>query len=270
MGVTVTVASNSGVNMLGVDFSSLWDADDSYATGSVFRAYYSSNTYDEFRGSGFKYDKDGIPVSGTASSYSFTQNGAKQFVLDGASISVASIVKASLTDSTTDDYNLIKAELGGADKFTGGNLTDRFYTYAGNDVIDGNGGNDYINAGSGNDKIEGGLGKDSLFGEAGSDTFIYRSIKDSTVASSGRDTIYDFTSADRIDLHLIDASSKSSGNQAFKFMGTKAFDGHAGEVRYEKTASDTYIYADTNGDKKADFEIHLDDAVTLKSGYFLL
>lgn len=31
-----------------------------------------------------------------------------------------------------------------------------------------------------------------------------------------------------------------------------------------------YVYADINGDKKADFAIHLDDAVTLSKGYFML
>lgn len=40
--------------------------------------------------------------------------------------------------------------------------------------------------------------------------------------------------------------------------------------RFEVKASDTYTYADVNGDKKADFSIHLDDAVTLSKGYFIL
>jgi hypothetical protein len=78
------------------------------------------------------------------------------------------------------------------------------------------------------------------------------------------------STGDRIDLSAIDASSKTSGNQAFFFKGTAAFSGAAGEVRYVKQASDTYIYADVNGDKKADLTIHLDDAVTLTKDYFIL
>jgi len=41
-------------------------------------------------------------------------------------------------------------------------------------------------------------------------------------------------------------------------------------LRYEKTATDTYIYADTNGDGKADFEVHLDGAMKLSGHDFLL
>jgi hypothetical protein len=41
-------------------------------------------------------------------------------------------------------------------------------------------------------------------------------------------------------------------------------------LRYVKQASDTYVYGDTNGDRNADFAVHLDDAVTMSKGYFVL
>ncbi|APG88016.1 alkaline phosphatase (plasmid) [Sinorhizobium americanum CCGM7] len=41
-------------------------------------------------------------------------------------------------------------------------------------------------------------------------------------------------------------------------------------MRYDRAASDTYIYSDVNGDKNADFAIRLDDALTLQKGYFVL
>jgi hypothetical protein len=41
-------------------------------------------------------------------------------------------------------------------------------------------------------------------------------------------------------------------------------------VRYVKGASDTYVYGDVNGDARADFAVHLDDAVSLSKGYFVL
>lgn len=115
-----------------------------------------------------------------------------------------------------------------------------------------------------------GKGHDFLKGGADNDTFTFKSVSDSTHLASGRDTISDFSTNDRIDLSGIDASTTSSGNQTFNFIGTKAFTGKAGDLRYEKKASDTYIYADVNGDKTADFAIHLDDAVTLQKGYFTL
>jgi subtilisin-like proprotein convertase family protein len=120
------------------------------------------------------------------------------------------------------------------------------------------------------DTLTGGKGADKLYGEAGDDRFIFAALADSTVAKVGQDTIFDFQHGDRFDLHLLDASTKKGGNQAFTFLGTKAFDGKAGEVRYDKLKSDTYVYADVNGDKKADFAFHLDSAVNLVKADFLL
>ncbi|MBO3758440.1 calcium-binding protein [Ciceribacter sp. L1K22] len=138
------------------------------------------------------------------------------------------------------------------------------------DVLKGSGDVNIIKGNGGNDHITGRGGADDLYGGSGKDVFIYNSISDSRNTSSARDTIFDFTSSDRIDLRAIDASTKSSGNQAFQFIGTKSFSGKAGELRYFKQSSDTYIQADVNGDRVADFAIHLDDAVTMQKGYFLL
>ncbi|MCW0002081.1 hypothetical protein OE766_28160 [Pararhizobium sp. YC-54] len=157
--------------------------------------------------------------------------------------------------------------LTGFEKLTGG---------SGADVLVGSGNNqtylpnNVLNGGAGNDKLTGLAGADSLYGGAGADIFIFNATKDSTVAVGGRDTIFDFTASDDIDLRAIDAKTTVAGNQAFSFIGTAAFHGVAGELRYTKGASDTYISGDVNGDKTADFAIHLDDAVTLLPGYFLL
>jgi hypothetical protein len=40
--------------------------------------------------------------------------------------------------------------------------------------------------------------------------------------------------------------------------------------RFRFRSATTYIYADTDGDKKMDFTIHLDDAVKLKDDFFVL
>jgi Ca2+-binding RTX toxin-like protein len=144
----------------------------------------------------------------------------------------------------------------------------------GNDAansLSGKGGNDSIYGGAGQDKIYGGLGADSLAGGSGNDTFIFKSIKETTVAASGRDTIYDFTKGDRIDLSAIDANTKVADNQAFTFVANEGgFTGKAGQLIYDKQASDTYIYGDVNGDRTADFAIRLDDPVTLLKGDFIL
>lgn len=142
---------------------------------------------------------------------------------------------------------------------------------AGNSII-GNVASNTLKGMGGGDVLVGGLGSDNLWGGAGKDLFVFNDVNDSKPTAAARDNIYDFTGngGDRIDLGKIDANSKVAGNQAFTFIGIGGFHGKAGELRYDKKTSDTYIYADVNGDKKVDFSIHLDDAVTMLKGYFVL
>jgi Ca2+-binding RTX toxin-like protein len=164
--------------------------------------------------------------------------------------------------SGTDRNDVMSGNIG-RDKLSGG---------AGDDRLSGVGGNDHLSGGSGNDKLTGGAGADDLWGGSGADTFIFKSVKETTVSGAGRDTIFDFSTRqkDKIDLSAIDANTTKGGNQAFSFIGTKAFGGKAGKLRYEKAKSDTYMHGDVNGDKIADFTIHLDDRVSLSKGYFIL
>jgi Ca2+-binding RTX toxin-like protein len=149
----------------------------------------------------------------------------------------------------------------GNDTLLGGTEVDMLYGEAGNDVIDG---------GAGADKIFGGLGIDKLTGGTEADLFIFKA-KETGVTKTTADTIQDFNKIDDIDLSAIDANTKISGNDKFSFISTQAFHGKAGELRYEKVGTtDTWIYGDTNGDKKADLVIHLDDAITMKGDYFVL
>jgi len=137
------------------------------------------------------------------------------------------------------------------------------------ETISGEDGNDTLKGLNGGDIIDGGIGRDRMTGGKGADTFLF--LTDETGKTKAKaDIILDMTHADQIDLHLIDARETPDNDQAFKFIGTKDFTGHEGELRYEKLKSDTYIYGDTDGDKKADFAIHLDDAMKLKAGDFAL
>lgn len=141
---------------------------------------------------------------------------------------------------------------------------------SGRDMLDGLAGNDKLNGMGGKDTLIGGAGKDILTGGTGADQFVFKAVTDSKVAA--RDVITDFSvrEHDKIDLRAIDANTKVAGNQAFSWIGLKEFSGKAGELRYEKVKSDTVIYADINGDKKADMAIELDGALTLNKGYFFL
>lgn len=167
------------------------------------------------------------------------------------------------------DYGLGEA---GNDTIGGGIGDDRLYGGDGHDYLNGSSGNDLLKGDASNDKLYGGSGADDLLGGTGADRFVFSAASQSTVSSTGRDTIFDFsgTDGDRIDMSSIDAETTSSGNQAFAFIGTAAFHGTAGELRYVKASSDTYVYGDVNGDGTADFAVHLDDAVTMRGAYFVL
>ena len=158
------------------------------------------------------------------------------------------------------------------DRIVGTNGKNTYDGGAGNDQISGKGGNDLLKGGAGNDKLHGGAGRDELHGGSGKDVFVFKSIKDSTVAASGRDTIKDFSrkDGDKIGLKAIDADTTTKGNQAFEFIGTKAFSGDAGELRYVKKVGHTIVYADVNGDRKSDFSILIDASLTLKATDFIL
>ncbi|WFU50925.1 M10 family metallopeptidase [Sinorhizobium terangae] len=173
-----------------------------------------------------------------------------------------------------DTRSLIENVLGGSanDSIIGNQAANTVRGYAGNDALSGDRGNDLLDGGVGNDSLYGGAGADRLVGGTGADRFLFKSLAETTVATTGRDTIYDFVASqsDRIDLSTIDANTTVTGNQAFVFVGTAAFSGGKGELRYDRAASDTYIYGDVNGDRKADFAIHLDDAVAMQKGYFIL
>ncbi|WP_051531656.1 M10 family metallopeptidase C-terminal domain-containing protein [Sphingomonas sp. URHD0057] len=131
-------------------------------------------------------------------------------------------------------------------------------------------GDDFVCGSAGNDVISGGLGADRLAGGAGADTYLYGAAGESTVKA--HDMITDFTAGiDRIDLSAIDASSKQKGNQAFTFIGTNAFSGHAGDVRVDHSDPGvTHLYADINGDKVADIQIDLVGTVPLSSSDLIL
>jgi Ca2+-binding RTX toxin-like protein len=139
-------------------------------------------------------------------------------------------------------------------------------------VIAAGAGNDVLKGGRGAEQLEGDAGADVISGGGGADHFVFVLAADSTVAKSGRDLIKDFSHAqhDRIDLSVIDAKAGGPPADAFSFIGTHKFDGSAGELRFQPHAGHTLIQADTDGDRHADFEIDLQNQVTLTKGDFLL
>jgi len=232
-----------------LDYSYLLHADSSHGGSSSFRLHYD-NSSEKFVGNRFHYDHNGVPDGGTITSYSVNMNGMRAALMTDVAISVSALFQAASTHSTADDVALFAKVMSGADSFSGGVGSDRFNTYGGRDRLYGGGGADWLDGGSGND------------------TFVFRSVKDSTSRSG--DHIMDFAKGDHLDLSAIDADSHRDGNQARKFIGDHGFTGQAGELRVEHKGGDTHVYADVDGNGRADLAIHVDDMFAFSRADFHL
>ena len=139
------------------------------------------------------------------------------------------------------------------------------------DTLMGNAGDDVLRGNNGNDTLTGGAGEDTMFGGSGRDVFDFNSRTESGPSAALSDYIYDFARGyDDIDLSSIDASTRSAGNQAFKFIGSQGFHKVAGELHYRHSGSSTLVEGDINGDATADFQIELRGKITLSATDFIL
>ncbi|OQP86748.1 hypothetical protein BTR14_09950 [Rhizobium rhizosphaerae] len=271
MGVTLKVGSDYSIDMGNYDFGGA-------PTGHAHVTSYTKTSITGYiddvnvviTGKGFTYSSQGI-VGGTVTGLVVKEGSALLASVSGLNLSVKTLNKLASSGTDADWKAATVNVFSGADNVSGSNHADTLLGYKGNDTLSGNSGDDTLYGGDGNDTLLGGLGADNLYGGAGKDSFIYKSVGESN-ALNGIDTIHDFwgKAGDRINLSAIDANSLTSKNDAFSFIGAKAFSGKAGELRVEKQATDTYIYADTNGDKVADFELHLDGGLAMSKGFFVL
>ena len=160
---------------------------------------------------------------------------------------------------------------GQANSLTGSAGEDTINGRNGNDMLLGGGSSDTINGGNGADFIEGAGGADILTGGGGSDVFNFKSFAHSGAGGGLRDQITDFQrGADLIDLATIDADITTVGNQVFAFIGSSAFSGAAGELRFVNQGSQTRILGDVDGDSNADLEVLLTSGTNLNAGDFIL
>ena len=150
---------------------------------------------------------------------------------------------------------------GGTDRFAGihsifgTSFSDQLYGSSSTDYLYGGDGGDTIMGAGGNDTIQGSTGGDSLTGGSGADTFVYVAPSDSN-SVFGVDVITDFSHSqdDKIFLDF-DGNSILPGYQQFAFIGSRPFDGNAGELNFQTSNGNLFLFGDVNGDKNADFEI---------------
>ncbi|MHC5748081.1 MAG: calcium-binding protein [Nostoc sp.] len=160
----------------------------------------------------------------------------------------------------------------GDDDYSGG-VSDNDYLVGGagngDDALYGVGGNDTLDGGAGPDKLVGDVGTDSLIGGAGNDVFVFYSVSDSQPGLS-RDIIKDFVGngnlpGDIIDISDIDANTTKKGDQAFTYIGTRAFTA-AGQIRY----SGGILQGNTDSNLAANFEIKLEGSPVLVASDIIL
>ena len=185
-------------------------------------------------------------------------------------VNSGSIVGDILLGNGDDLFNGISGRLSG--DVLGGAGADVLRGGIDNDTFDGGADADTLNGGGGSDTLLGGLGKDSLVGGTGKDFFDFNLAAESGITPGTRDVIGDFrrSQADKIDLRGIDARDTPAGDQAFNFIGTKAFTGQEGQLRYVLQGNTTIIIGSIDTDKAAEFSIQLTGKIGLLAGDFLL
>ncbi|QZH74392.1 MAG: sulfatase-like hydrolase/transferase [Erythrobacter sp.] len=186
----------------------------------------------------------------------------------------------------------------GDDIINGGSNIDTLHGDGGNDLILGGVGNDVLYGGTGNDTLRGGANMDTLHGEDGADildggdgvdlligganrdvmtgglradVFAFDDGDFAGLAANTADRIKDFNrlEGDNIDLSAVDAIL-GGADDAFDYIGSDAFSGTAGELRWEHVGSNTMIFMDVDGDALADYAIRLDGTINLAESAFIL
>jgi peptidylprolyl isomerase/FKBP-type peptidyl-prolyl cis-trans isomerase FkpA len=128
----------------------------------------------------------------------------------------------------------------------------------GNDALIGGDQTDLIIGLNGNDRLVGNRGGDVLIGGRGKNKFVYKAIDDSPNRNGEQDQILGFGKKDKLDL--------SGFSQKLRFIGTDAFKGTAGDVRFRKET----LEMDHDGDGSADFAVLISGVKSFKGSNLIL
>lgn len=278
------------------DFDGVWDGHvEAFAADLIEVSFMDTLSSPSWQGlaTGQFRQGPGGQISGTVTGYEFRYQGSLIYRFEGANLSAARLFALMEADSPA----LLAYVLSQRDVFDLSGYSDTARGYAGNDVLNGNAGNDRLAGdagrdrvlgGSGDDTLQGGAGRDTLRGDSGDDVleggtgadlmsggygadrFVFARLADSRPGAMDR--VQDFARAegDLIDLMALDAQRGVRGNQSFDLIGTAAFSGSAGELRWQRDGSGITVTPDTDGDARADFALHLEGLTTLRASDFVL
>jgi parallel beta-helix repeat protein len=165
----------------------------------------------------------------------------------------------TVTLSTSAQQNTVGSGLDSVkniENLTGSVYADTLSGNSGANVLNGGAGDDTLVGGAGNDRLIGGQGADTLTGGTGADTYVFGSLSEMGTGVL-RDVISSFKSAegDQLDFTGLDANPLSTDMDAFRFIGSNAFDpaDATGQLRF----ADGILYGSLNADATAEFEIQL-------------
>lgn len=141
----------------------------------------------------------------------------------------------------------------------------------GRNEIAGGAGADTLSGLGGGDILRGGGGRDILIGGEGVDRFVFDAASLGPAATHSV-TIQDLDRAlkERLDLVAVDAVAGTPEDDAFTFIGTAAFTGVAGQLRWADLGAQRRIEGDVNGDGVADLTILANAAGPVTAAWFLL
>lgn len=168
------------------------------------------------------------------------------------------IIYSTISITAPQNVELIFLSGNGAINAAGNAQANALYGSAGINLLNGLGGDDVLGDFGYNDTLTGGTG---------ADVFMF-----SAQLNGGTSTVSDFKAAEKdvIRLSAIDANAFTGERDAFKFIGTAAFSGVFGQLRYEQIGGNTFVSGDVNGDLVADFTIKLMGLMTLTLSDFQL
>lgn len=173
----------------------------------------------------------------------------------------------------------------GNDRMFGGTGHDTLYGDDGDDLMLGEGGNDVLYGGDGNDTLDGGWNDDLLYGGAGNDRLLGGPGNDTLHGGPGADRM---TGGDGADVFVFEAADSrpgaedvitdfTPGEDLLQFtglglvsIGSDAFSGSAGQLRWSLRGNLTVVEADLDGDGIADLSILLEKAPLLSDTDFIL
>lgn len=211
--------------------------------GTYFNDKFKGDAEDNhFRGFGGKDSFDGGKGSDTVNFHFWDDLGQKGAVVD---------LRKTTGNILNDGFGNVETAKS-IENLEGSEFADDFTMGRVDGYLDGRGGDDRLAAGSGENWIR---------GSDGGDMFVFLSAAHSTAAKT--DEIEDFS---RKDGDRIDVSKVAD----FDFIGKAKFSGGGAELNYQVKGDETFLYGDTNGDKKADFVVRLDGKFTLVEGDFIL